>query len=505
MIFFLEDWQFDEALSPLVSSQWIAGGKSMKFRKENDHTIRFEFAVPNPSFSLIHYSAAPAEPYRPRHFLKQYHIKYNPDADSEAKDAGFESWQDRFLGLTAFHYGEQDPSVPVLDPWRPVKNDHQGQRYERNPYYWKVDSEGSQLPYIDEVVIDYANDIELANLRAVSGEMSVAGLDLLLSNYPVVKRGEEDGNYRAFLASSERGSDIAIAFNQEHKDPVLKRIFNDVRFRQAASVAIDREEINNLIFLEQSTPRQATINETATFYKPEWGEHFAQFDPDLANKLLDEVGLAEKGPNGIRLRPDGEPMSFQLEFLPQEGPKGDAAEMVVEQWARVGLDVSAMARERGLLLTRLEAGEQDASMWHVDRQLERAAYTYGAQNSKLGAGGNSAVLYAKAWRDWFSSGGESGVEPPEEAKQLEESFIEWQRTAMGTPEYEEAAVRVHDLIAETLWVIGVVGQGPQAVIVKNDLENVLPESILAGEEPLWWGAGNWFWHPHKAEQWFFKS
>lgn len=116
-----------------------------------------------------------------------------------------------------------------------------------------------------------------------------------------------------------------LVFNQIHPDPVLKQILTNVKFRQAMSVAIDRDEINELVFLCQGTPRQATINSSAKFSKEEWGKHFAQFDQDLANKLLDEIGLDKKGSDGVRLRPDGKPLAFQLEYLPQQGPRRRSA------------------------------------------------------------------------------------------------------------------------------------------------------------------------------------
>lgn len=505
VMFYFEDWQFNAELSPITAPYWVRNGERMGVVKVDDSTVRFEFSIPTPSFALLHYSGAPAEPYVPAHFLRQFHPKYNDNAQREAVDAGYENWQDHFSYFAAAHYGEQAPERPVLDPWMPVEMSNQRQRFERNPYYWKVDPDGRQLPYIDEVIIDYVSDLETTNLRAISGEVSVAGLDLALPNYPVVKGGEEQGSYRAALLQSERGSEAAVALNQEHKDPVLRKIFTDVRFRQAMSVAIDRDEINKLVFLRQGKPRQATVNDHVSFYKDEWGEHYAQFDADLADSLLDEMGLDQRGEDGIRLRPDGKPLAFQLEYLPHEGPKAQVAELVVTHWEKIGVHVSPQARDRSYLLTRVEASEQDATLWHVDRQLERASYAYGAYSSKLGPGGDSAILYANGWRNWLRSGGETGTEPPPEAKELYAAMHEWLLHEMGTPEYDELAEHVHDLVAETLWVIGIIGQGPAPVLVSNDLENVLPESVLNGEETLWWGAANWFWHPHRAEQWFFHS
>ena len=502
MMFYFEDWQYDTDIAPTVNGQWVVGGERIGVTMVDDYTVEFTFAVPNPAFNLINYSGAPSEPWRPRHYLEQFHIKYNPDVAGAATTAGYDSWQLYFLfqsAATTWNYGAQNPDLPVLGPWMPVSNDSQRQQYERNPYYFKVDTEGNQLPYVDRVTVDYAGDLEVMNLRAISGELSVAGLDLQLINYPVIKGGEEGGEYTTTLVFSERGADVALAFNQEHPDPVLYELFRDVRFRQAMSLAINREEINEIVFLGQGTIRQATINETASFYKPEWGDHFAQLDLEQANSLLDELGLERDG-DGIRLRSDGEPLSFQLEYLPQEGPKAEVCDLVVRHWAELGIQVQSSARERNFLLERIQAGEQDCSGWHVDRQLERAAWTY-RTSSKLSPGGGSIIEYANSWRTWFASGGESGTEPPEVALELATAFDDWQRTVMGTPEYTEAGIRVHDLVAEVLYVIGVNGQAPQPVIVKSNVENV----FTGNEERIWWGAANWFWHTHHPEQWFLTS
>lgn len=503
MMFYFEDWQFDTDVQPTVAGQWVVGDERIGVSKIDDYTVEFSFAVPNPAFNLVHYSGAPPEPWRARHYLEQFHLRYNPDAETQAKDAGFDSWQLFFLSqaaATSYNYGAQNPDLPVLGPWRPVSNDTQRQQYERNPYYFKVDTEGNQLPYVDRVVVDYAGDAEIMNLRAISGELSVAGLDLQLINYPVIRNGEEAGDYTTTLVFSERGADVALAFNQEHPDPILYELFRDVRFRQAMSLGINREEINEIVFLGQGTIRQATVNETASFFEQEWADHYASYDPEQANALLDELGLDQRDGEGNRLRSDGEVFSFQLEYLPQEGPKKEVCELVVRHWAELGIQVQASARERNYLLERIDAGEQDATGWHVDRQLERSAWVYRA-SSKISPGGDSIIRYANAWRTWFASGGDSGIEPPEEALALAEAFNAWQRTAMGTPEYTEAAKRVHDGVAEVLYVIGIVGQAPQPVIVKNNVENV----FTGDEERIWWGAANWFWHTHDPEQWFLLS
>lgn len=501
MMFYFEDWQFNKDLSPTLATQWQPGKIPMKVSKVDENTVKFEFGVPNPGFALLHWSGAPIEPYRCRKYMEKFHIKYNPKANEEAKAAGFDDWKKRFTKIGSLNYGVQDPDLPILGPWHPVKNDSQRQYYERNPYYWKVDTEGNQLPYIDKIQVEYTSSLEVTNMKAISGDVSVSGLDMLLINYPVLKENEKSGNYTVKLVYSERGSDVAFAFNTLHKDPFMNKLFNDVRFRQAVSVAIDRNEVNELVFLGQGVPRQATINESASFFKKEWAENYAQYNVEQANKLLDEVGLDKKDAQGFRMRPDGKPFSFMLEYLPHEGPKTETFELIVKHFAKVGLKVEAAARERNYLITRLQASEHDCSGWHVDRQLERAAYAYGS-TQKLGPGGDSAITWAKPWRDWFISAGKAGKEPPQEAKDLFDAFGAWQQKPMGTPEYMTAGQKVYDLIAKNLWVIGIIGEGPQPVIIKNNLENVFK---TGDDTKHWWGAANWFWLPQKPWQWFFKD
>jgi len=500
VMFFLDDLTYNTDFSPSLGAILKTGADPVAYTKVDDYTIRFDFAVPNPAFPVIHRSGAPERPYACKHYLSQFHPKYNPKADEEAKAAGYNNWQARIGDLDDMNYGAQEVDLPVMDPWYPVRNDSQGMTFERNPYYWKVDTEGNQLPYIDEVVCEYVGNLEVVNLKAVSGELTVAGLDILLVNYPLLKQGEQQGDYTVYLAYSERGADVAVAFNLIHPDPVLNEIFNDVRFRRAMSVAINRPEVNKLVFLDQGLPWQATINQSASIFQQRWADAYAQYDPDLANQLLDEMGLSERNADGIRLRSDGKPLAFMLEYLPHEGPKKEVCELVVKYWQAVGVQAEAFGRERNYLLERLNTNTHDASGWHCDRLLERAAWTYG-WNMKLGPVGDSAITFARAWRDWFLSNGAQGVEPSQQSKDMKQAFDDWNKTMMGTPEYEAAGTKVYDLVSEALWTIGVIAGAPQPLVISNKLDNVFSPD----QGKYWWGAANWFFAPTQGWQWYFKS
>jgi ABC-type transport system substrate-binding protein len=135
MMFYFEDWQFNPDLSPQLSSRWRPGGEPMTVTKVDDFTVRFTFAIPHPAFYMIHHSGGPIIAWRPKHFMEQFHVGYNPQADEQAKAAGFDNWQARFGRVASMNYGIQQPELPVVQPWKPVSVDSERMNYERNPYY----------------------------------------------------------------------------------------------------------------------------------------------------------------------------------------------------------------------------------------------------------------------------------------------------------------------------------------------------------------------------------
>ncbi len=91
----------------------------------------------------------------PRHYLEQFHPKYNAEAEARAKAGGAESWVQNFHSKAD---AWRNPDIPRLNPWIVTQGIGQGDGAKviakRNPYYFKVDPEGNQLPYIDEVTVD---------------------------------------------------------------------------------------------------------------------------------------------------------------------------------------------------------------------------------------------------------------------------------------------------------------------------------------------------------------
>jgi len=341
------------------------------------------------------------------------------------------------------------------------------------------------------LIEEYVTDLNVVNLRAMTGELTLAGLDLLLINYPDLKANEQKGGYTLNLVYSEKTADVAFAFNQCHPDPVLNKLFTNPQFRKAISMGINRKEINDLVFLGQGTIMQATINPSASFYDPKWGNEAIQFDPAQANKILDSLGLDKRNAAKVRLLPNGKEFSFRLEYLANEGPKKETFELVSKHLLdNLGIKCEAISRDRGYLQSQLDASNFDASGWHVDRVLERAAW-FEVGGGKLSAVGNSMITHSAPYNRWFTNP-TTGTEPPQNIKDLRAKFLKWQSTPYRTPEYTAAAKAAYDQVAAETLVIGIIGQAPCPVLVKNNLHNVFPPS--AKGKKLLWGAANWFWN-----------
>ena len=186
-------------------------------------------------------------------YLQKWHIDYNSDAEKIAKEEGFETWQEAFNN----HFWwipVKDLSKPTMQPWVLTKSTTAIKVHERNPYYWKVDTEGQQLPYIDQIVTGIV-DIETYHTKIISGEADMAFAKTQFVNFTLYKENEEAGGYTVHSLPGVR-VDVGYIVNLTNLDPIKGPILGDVRFRQALSLATDADEVNKVIFSGLGTPRQ---------------------------------------------------------------------------------------------------------------------------------------------------------------------------------------------------------------------------------------------------------
>ena len=445
--------------------------------KVDDFTVRLHYTDPFPTLPGWYEFWGGWQPHSyPKHYLSKYHAKYNENADALAKEEGYDNWVravwQKQASTSDFRVG--DLNTPSVNPWNHEEITTTYVLHVRNPYHFAIDPAGNQLPYIDRLRVETVADAETLNLKVISGELSVAAIGLSTPDFPLFKENEESGDYQTLMWPRAAGAESFYAFNLTHQDPVQREIFQDVRFRQAMSLAIDREEINKVLFFGLAVPRQAAMDPENSFYKEEWATRYAEYDPDTANRLLDEMGL-ERGGDGFRLRPDGEVLTAQI-VIPLEWPSHVAiSELVAEYWGDVGVKVDPRSYSIDLVVERLTTNDYDVSVWFLRRT--NASKGYLPSNKFTSNDG----WYATQWWAWHHSGGEQGEEPPDAFKEFFKLADQWYITA-DKAERDRIATQLFDFASEQVLLIGTVGYAPVPVVVNNHLGNFPRDVRFAGDD-----------------------
>lgn len=498
VMFYWDDIVGNKDLTPAFPGNWRPGGEAAEFEKLDDYTVRAHFANPYPAaMSKLGHPTQMMQTnfYDPKHYLQNWHVAYNENAAQLAKEEGYENWWEAFQYHRALGPWETDTNIPTTGTWVPTEVTPTIKTLVRNAYFWQTDVEGNQWPYVDQIVGEMVSDLQVMNMKVISGEIDYEGFDLLMEDFAVFKENEEQGDYRVLRWKSIWGSAVSFMANTQHKDPVLREIFGNLQFRRALSLAINRDEINDKIFAGQGTPRQATVLPTVSFYKPEWAENYAQYAPDEANRLLDEMGLDQRDGEGFRLRPDGQTLAVLVEYIPVEGPKGPVCELVRDYWQEVGIKVTLKSEHRALLQERLDANEHDIGVWHTDSCTEM----FSQIQPLWWYPGSRWCMYVPEYVRWFTSDGEQGEEPPAEWKELVDTFTKWNALPRegNEDEWDQLGQKIWDFHAENLYVIGTVGMPLQPIVFKNRVRNV--------PEDGWWGWDNDFWATYHCGQWFIRE
>jgi peptide/nickel transport system substrate-binding protein len=496
VVFWFQEYYSNKKLNPNGSPDLDAGAP-MQMESADDHTVRMRFGEPKTRIAAILATITGSQGrfYLPAHFMKQFSPKYNPQADELAKSKGFESWDKAFR-----YYMYPRHGAPTMSGWVLESASPKEYTFVRNPYYWKVDTKGNQLPYIDRIKQIYVSDPETINLLAIDGRLSIESEYMTPANLPLYKQNEQKGNYRTLIWKSDRSAVVGIAFNSTYtENPVLAKLFSTPDWRRALSLAINRGEINQLVLLGLGEARQATIDKSVSYFDPAWLTAYAQFDRARANQMLDALGLAKRGSDGFRLGPDGQPLKIRIEFSPGEGPKAAIIELVTQYWKEVGVNTDAVSEQKAFYDARTQAGKVMASVWHIDRAFEVGVWAQGREDGEWWDVPHRLLTYGHAWRLWYVSKGTNpdGVEPPDNVKELFKLWDRWAVIEYGSEEYKAIGKKIMNMFADQVWIIGTVGADPLPVLVDKRLRNVPEEGV--------WGASYHFMKAFDQPQWYFDN
>ena len=493
ILFWYEDIVLNDELSPNKPSWFSPGGKVGKVVKIDDYTFQFRFDVPFPTAHMITGHSGPGPNLlRAKHYLSQFHPRYvdRDELESMTKKEGYESWAQLFW---ARRRGWNNHQVilnerPNLLPFLLKSMDANAAVLERNPYYWKVDVEGNQLPYIDRIVVTQVESPEVQQGRAISGEETLFGYGATLENLNLYRQSEESAGTRTRLWDTPVGSMGALMLNQTAKDLVLREIIQDLRFRQALSLAIDRDEINEVLFLGLATPRQATLLPTSQYFEDWYATTYTEYDPDRANGLLDEMGLKWDSNREWRLRPDGKKLDITVDVSVDVGAESGLpfAEILVDHFKDIGVNLVIKANSQDLQYTRSQGNQTEIFLGQVHTVTDMTFLATPGFWVPYSVGWGNP--WAVEWSRWVITGGAEGEEPPQEIKNLR-TWHDEMLTTQDNDRRIELGKKILSYNAENLFIIGTVGMAPIPLVAKTNLRN-LPENG-------WWGWGYvWTWVQH---------
>jgi peptide/nickel transport system substrate-binding protein len=485
-----EDMLFNTEITPVphISLRW--GGEPMKLTIIDDYTFKLSFAQPHPSFVLVnmaHRYGFGQGHFVPAHYLKQFHIKYNDKANDLAKQAGFDFWY-QLHGRA--NNRAQDVDRPRLETFVPVRDTPAMSFLERNPYYSAVDPEGNQLPYIDRITHDKCSDLSVMDAKVVGGSYDFACYELRIIYYATYAEGAAASDAYMKTWPTGKGGECVYNVNMNYVDDEWREVFSDDRFRQALSLAINRADINNIVYFGNASESQYTVIPASRHYKPEYAQAYAEYDPDRANALLDEMGLEWNAAHTHRLWPvSKQPIIITWDLVEIETPKGPITEIVAENWMAIGIETPWKSITRTLLTQRILANENPMSAWHGDETID----TLFLRRPKFFAPiDGDESCWGVLWGRWYYTGGAQGEEPPAIIKQLYDWLDEYMLT-----DSDEPARKSLESQAEHVWTIGAIGNGPHPMFVRNNLKNISD-------------GGYWTWDTYWAfteypEQWFFEQ
>ncbi|WP_160299986.1 ABC transporter substrate-binding protein [Devosia geojensis] len=488
-------------LSPAPMAQFMVQGEVPTFEMVDDHTVQWTFVAPHANLPalLAHGPGGSIPRYLPRHYLEQFHADFADEAalNGRVAEAGFSTWAELFNNRSNVQWlmPFDNPAMPTLLPFklsRPMQLNVLVA--DRNPYYWKVDPEGQQLPYVDDIVLTNYESGEVRDAAIAAGEMNWVNTDTTFTNLPLYREGQERGNYSVKLWQTDRAAEHTIMFNHTVKDPVLRELYNDVRFKRAFSLALDRQQIADTVYLGFAVPSQLQMIPGSKWRNEEWATKDTEYDPDGANALLDEIGLTNRDGQGIRQRSDGRPLVLNMD-IPVDDPGSLAvAELIIEFMREVGItfNVRSIAREQVRAL--IDNNDTEVGIWIGDKCSD-AMFPHSPEwhVPYLATGWN---VWGMAWAQFYASGGQQGEEPQGDAKLVQELFDEMQIT-VDEARRLEIGNEILRINAENLWNIGDVGQVPIPVILGSNLRNY-PEEGFTGFS--WLGNYN-----YQIEQTYFEG
>jgi peptide/nickel transport system substrate-binding protein len=460
-----EDVYQNEKVTPIFPARFRNGykadGEPGKLQIIDDYTFKVSFTQPYGGFLrnlTIESWNGYTELVRPSHFLKKWHVKYtpidSPDFQAALKKLNLkDEWWQVLADKTCstFDWGAaRCIGQPTLNPWYQVDSGSSNVlKWVRNPYYFKVDTKGQQLPYIDTLVSQQSENVEMVNMKVLTGDVDFLRESTALVKIPLYKENEEKAGFRVQILDMHVDSS-GLMLNQTFNDPDWQKVASDLRFRQALSLAINRQEIIDTVYYGYASLPLNTV-----------GEQYSKYDVAAANKLLDDMGLTKKDADGYRLYPSGKPMNILLECGQQAPDLTPVSDLTAQYLKAIGVRVTVKAIDSNLAGQKAAANQlQMWTMWSHDRGWDSDIT------------GGSIARAGQLWADWVTSLGKGGTEPPDWIKQAITLDAKRWSSVSGSDEYNQLVQDGLKWSRDNLPYINFVENVKYPMIVNKNLGNV---------------------------------
>ncbi len=483
--YYWEDVANNKDLSPFGPPQTLlVDGELPEVQFIDATTIRYRWSKPNPHFLPALAGARPLLLYRPAHYLKQFHASYVEPADLAQKVAlaGTRNWAGLHHRMDHM-YKFDNPDLPTLQPWvNTTSPPAERFVFQRNPFYHRIDEHGRQLPYIDQVVVNIANN-NLIPAKTGAGESDLQARYLRLDNYTFLKEGEQRNDYKVDLWRTAKGSQIALYPNLNTNDPTWRKLLQDARFRRALSMAIHRREINQVIYFGLVFESNNTVLPESPLFRPDYRDTWTDFNLQRANALLDELGLSERDGRGIRLLPDGRPLEIIVQTAGESTEETDVLELIHDSWLRAGIKLYTRPSQREVFRNRTFAGDTIMAVWSG---LTNAIANADMSPEELAPSSQQQLQWPK-WGQFYETLRRSGQAPTlDGVRKLAKLNTQWRNadTAEERERIWHAMLQTH---ADKVYTIGTVYGVPQPVVISNRLRNIPSAGIYNWEPGSYFG------------------
>ena len=479
--FWYEDLMMNTNIREKPYPYLLVGGEPMTVDVIDDTTVRFNLPSPFPGL-LATLAWSYNQAFMPAHFLEQFHPEIDSNADANAQALGFEDGWDAL----AAYYGNsgwtdtptpmlRNPDLvagleyaayPSLEAYMTIEDTTEGRVYAANPYFHQVDTAGNQLPYIDYQNERYINENEIRLLKLVNGEVDYKSQSVQLESAPQLLDGAESGGYSLQI---NPGCGAALfSFNVTHPDLEKRKVYSDIRFRQAMSIALDRNEINDVAYYGMGVVEQFVgISPAPDFVPEEIKMHMTQYDPDGANALLDEVGLKDVDGDGFRELPNGAAFAMNIDYATQ-GIGGVEVELVARMWNDVGVKTNFKEVTPDEYRGSQSSNALDVHAWDKGQPL--AIVAGNPETFKAPFGNYFNHTQGMLWAAYIDSDGSDGVEPPQWVYDLSDGIDKFQSYELGTAESNEWGKKITTMLTEQTLLIGTV-KAPFPTYHRNALKN----------------------------------